>query len=109
MHICAHLQDPLLTVNILTFSLLLLYVQYPEQPVCTSLLFTLLFIKSQYTVFLSLHILLVCTFFYFIAHFTLISLFFTIYMPLCCVTLYNLYSYFLHCPLSGPDSITFHF
>ncbi len=53
-----HLQDPLLTVNILTFSLLLLYVQYPEQPVCTSLLFTLLFIKSQYTVFLFLHILL---------------------------------------------------
>ncbi len=47
-----HLQDPLLTVNILTFSLLLLYVQYPEQPVCTSLLFTLLFIKSQCTVFL---------------------------------------------------------
>ncbi len=28
-----------------------LYVQYHEQPVCTSLLFTLLFIKSQYTVF----------------------------------------------------------
>ncbi len=48
----------MLTVNILTFSSLLLYVQYPEQPVCTSLLFTLLFIKSQYTVFLFLYILL---------------------------------------------------
>ncbi len=95
-----HLQDPLLTVNILTFSLLLLYVQYPEQPVCTSLLFTLLFIKSQYTVFLFLHILLffahliVLHFFYFIAHFTLISHLLTICMPLCCVTLYNLYSYY---------------
>ncbi len=47
-----HSQDPLSTVNIITFSSLLLYVQYHEQPVCTSLLFTLLFIKSQYTVFL---------------------------------------------------------
>ncbi len=120
----------MLTVNILTFSSLLLYVQYPEQPVCTSLLFTLLFIKSQYTVFLFLyillffahlvvfctsflhillsfahlivfctsywflHILLFCTFFYFIAHFTIISTFLTICMPLCYVTLYNLYSYY---------------
>ncbi len=41
-----------------------------------------------------LHILLFCTFFYFIAHFTLISLFLTICMPLCYVTLYNLYSYY---------------
>ncbi len=113
------------TVNIITFSSLLLYVQYHEQPVCTSLLFTLLFIKSQYTVFFFfvhlivflhillfflhiffahlivfctsycfLHILLFCTFFYFIAHFTLISPFLTICMPLCYVTLYNLYSYY---------------
>ncbi len=118
-----HLQDPLLTVNTLTFSSLLLYVQYPEQPVCTSLLFTLLFIKSQYTVFLFLYILLFfahlvvfctsflhillsfahrivfCTsycfaLFYFIAHFTLISPSLTICMPLCYVTLYNLYSYY---------------
>ncbi len=118
-----HLQDPLLTVNTLTFSSLLLYVQYPEQPVCTSLLFTLLFIKSQYTVFLFLYILLFfctsCCFctsflhillsfvhlivfctsycfalFYFIAHFTLISPSLTICMPLCYVTLYNLYSYY---------------
>ncbi len=39
---------------------LLLYVQYHEQPVCTSLLFTLLFIKSQFTgfCFLFLYILL---------------------------------------------------
>ncbi len=41
-----------------------------------------------------LHILLFCTFFYFIAHFTLISPFLTICMPLCYVTLYNLYSYY---------------
>ncbi len=33
-------------------------------------------------------------FFYFIAHFTLISPFLTICMPLCYVTLYNLYSYY---------------
>ncbi len=46
---------------------------YPEQPVCTSLLFILLFIKSQYTVFctsycfalfIPLHILLLFLFFY---------------------------------------------
>ncbi len=98
----------------------------PWTTVCTSLLFTLLFIKSQYTVFLFctsycfLHILLLlfflhilfahpivfCTsycffahlivlhFFYFIAHFTLISPFLTTCMPLCYVTLYNLYSYY---------------
>ncbi len=50
---------------------LLLYVQYHEQPVCTSLLFTLLFIKSQYTVFcfLFLYILLFfCTSCCFFAH-----------------------------------------
>ncbi len=41
-----------------------------------------------------LHILLFCTFFYFIAHFTFISPFLTICMPLCYVTLYNLYSYY---------------
>ncbi len=69
--------------------------------------------------FLSLHILLFfahlvvfCTsycFALFLFHCTFYSYFsfFTIYKPLCCVTLYNLYSYFLHCPLSGPDSITF--
>ncbi len=41
-----------------------------------------------------LHILLFCTFFFFIAHFTLISPLLTICMPLCFVTLYNLYSYY---------------
>ncbi len=41
-----------------------------------------------------LHILLFCTFFYFIAHLTLISHFLTICMPLCYITLYNLYSYY---------------
>ncbi len=38
--------------------------------------------------------LIVLHFFYFIAHFTLISPFLTICMPLCYVTLYNLYSYY---------------
>ncbi len=116
----SHTLGPWITDDIITFSSLLLYVHYHEQPVCTSLLFTLLFIKSQYTVFsffvhlivfctsccffahiivfctsyCFLHILLFCTFFYFIAHFTLISPFLTICMPLCYVTLYNLYSYY---------------
>ncbi len=40
------------------------------------------------------HLIVFCTFFYFIAHFTLISPFLTICMPLCYVTLYNLYSYY---------------
>ncbi len=38
--------------------------------------------------------LIVLHFFYFIAHFTLISPFLTTCMPLCYVTLYNLYSYY---------------
>ncbi len=54
-----------------------------------------------------LHILLFCTFFlYLIAHFTLISPFLTI----CVMLLYIICIFILlHCPLSGPDSITFHF
>ncbi len=71
-------------------------------------LFTLLFIKSQYTfcffsffAHLVLHISLFCTF-YSIAHFIRISLFFSIYMLLCCVTFISLFM-LLHCPLSGPD------
>ncbi len=40
------------------------------------------------------HLIVLHFFFYFIAHFTLISLFLTICMPLCYVTLYNLYSYY---------------
>ncbi len=59
---------------------------------------TLFFFFVQLIVFCTsccfLHILLFCTFFYFIAHFTLISPFLTICMPLCYVTLYNLYSYY---------------
>ncbi len=80
------------------------------QPVCTSLLFTWLFIKSQYTVFLHillffahlivfctsycfLHILLFCTFLFHCTFYSYFS-FFTIYMLLCCVTLYNFYLYY---------------
>ncbi len=85
-----HLQDPLLTVNILTFSLLLLYVQYPEQPVCTSLLFTLLFIKSQYTVFLSLHILL------FFAHLVVFCTSYCFALFLFHCTFYSYFSFFYH-------------
>ncbi len=123
------------TVNIITFSSLLLYVQYHEQPVCTSLLFTLLFIPVHCFFFLFLYILLFflhillfflhislsfahlivfytsyCfALFYFIAHFTLISPFLTICMPLCYVTYTICILIVLHCPLSGPDSIAFHF
>ncbi len=133
-----HLQDPLLTVNTLTFSSLLLYVQYPEQPVCTSLLFTLLFIKSQYTVFLFLYILLFfahlvvfahlfCTSYcllhillsfahLIVLHFFIslhILLLFLLLLPYVCPCVMLLYIIciliILHCPLSGPDSITFHF
>ncbi len=59
------------------------------QPVCTSLLFTLLFIKSPYTGFL---FFLSYCFALFLFHCTFYS-YFTIYMPLCC-TSYNLYSYY---------------
>ncbi len=87
----------------------LLYVQYPEQPVCTSLLFTLLFIKSQYTVFF-LHILLFFAHLivlHFLFHCTFYSYFsfFTIYMLLCCVTLYNFYFYYF---ALSPERTWFH-
>ncbi len=51
---------------------------------------------------LFLHILLFCAF-YSIAHFTLISLFFTIYMLLCYYFYIIVIFILLHCPLSGPD------
>ncbi len=82
---------------------------YPEQPVCTSLLFTLLFIKSQYTVFFSFRFLHIYCFahlivLHFLFHCTFYSYFsfFTIYMLLCCVTFISFFI-LLHCPLSGPD------
>ncbi len=73
-------------------------------------LFILLFIKSQYTV---LHILFVCTSYLFalfiLLHILLyISLFLYLYLYICsCVVLllFNFYTFFLHCPLSGPDLI----
>ncbi len=64
---------------------------------CTSWCFLHIFFAHLIvfcTSYCFLHILLFCTFFYFIAHFTLISPFLTICMPLCYVTLYNLYSYY---------------
>ncbi len=71
--------------------------------ICTSYCFLhiLLFFAHLFcTSYCLLHILLlfahliVLHFFFFIAHFTLISPFLTICMPLCYVTLYNLYSYY---------------
>ncbi len=109
---------------------LLLYVQYHEQPVCTSLLFTLLFIKSQYTVFcfLFLYILLFflhislsfahlivfctsycfCTFLFHCTFYSYFSFSYHMYALVLCY-LYNLYSYCFALSLSGPDSIAFHF
>ncbi len=60
------------------------------------------------------HLIVFCTsycfaLFYFIAHFILISPFLTICMPLCYVTYIICILIVLHCPLSGPDSIAFHF
>ncbi len=52
------------------------------------------FCTSFLHILLSFAHLIVLHFFYFIAHFTLISHFLTICMPLCYVTLYNLYSYY---------------
>ncbi len=88
---------------------------YPVQPVCTSLsslLFILLFIKSQYTVFA--HLTCFCTsylscrscfaLFFIPLHFLLFIPLFYLYICYCVVLLlYNFYS--LHCPLSGPDLI----
>ncbi len=79
---------------------------YKTQLVCTSLSIVL-FIKSQYTV---LHILFVlhflflfhCTFYSYFPSFYFLPI--CIYMLLCGVT----FILFLHCPLSGPDLITFH-
>ncbi len=84
----------LLSPSTLFFSLFFLYILlfFAHLVVfCTSFLHILL---SFAHLIVFLHILLFCTFFYFIAHFTLISPFLTICMPLCYVTLYNLYSYY---------------
>ncbi len=79
---------------------------YPVQPVCTSLLFILLFIKPQYTVFctsycfalfISLHILLLFLLFFYQ------YIYIYIYMLLCCYFYIILIFIILHCPLSGPD------
>ncbi len=70
---------------------------YPVQPVCTSLLFILLFIKSH---ILFLHISL----FFILLHILLLFLFFTyIYALVLCY--FYLIFILLHCPLSGPDLI----
>ncbi len=70
---------------------------YPEQPVCTSLpfVFILLFIKSQYTVFL--HILLFCTSYCFalLFHCTFYSYFSFLPYICSCVVLLLYNSYFL--------------
>ncbi len=80
---------------------------YPVQPVCTSLLFILLFIKSQYTVFahlIVLHFLFYCTFYSLFLFFYLY-----IYIYIYALVLYYFYINFifilLHCPLNGPDLI----
>ncbi len=75
---------------------------YPVQPVCTSLLFILLFIKSQYTVFAHL----ICLALFILLH---ILLFISLFLPTYDLVLCYFYRIFicipLHCPLSGPDLI----
>ncbi len=66
---------------------------YPEQPVCTSLLFTLLFIKSQYTVFVSFRFLHIYCFAHLI--FLHIQNLFLPYICSCVVLL--LYHFLLFC------------
>ncbi len=61
--------------------------------------YSLYYLLSPSTLFCFSHLIVFFTsycfaLFYFIAHFTLISLFFTIYMLLCCVTLYYFYFYY---------------
>ncbi len=99
-----HLQDCYWKTYI--FSSPVFLCTYPEQPVCTSLLFIfiLLFIKSQYSF---LHILLVCTF-YSIAHFTLISLFLPYICSCVVLLLYNSYFVFF-CTVHWADLIWLHF
>ncbi len=69
-------------------------------PSCTSLLFILLFIKPQYTVFCTSY----CFALFIPLHILLLFLFFLPYICSCVVLLlYNFYFIILHCPLSGPD------
>ncbi len=76
---------------------------YPVKPVCTSLLFILLFIKSQYTVFAHL----ICFALFILLHILLfISLFLPyIYALVLCYSYIIFIFILLHCPLSGPDLI----
>ncbi len=116
-HSSTSLRSPLSFIWFSYSQILLLYVQYPEQPVCTSLLFTLLFISLSTlffffcTSYCFLHILLffahliVLHILLFFAHLIVLHIlfhctfysyfsFFAIYMLLCCVTLYNFYLYY---------------
>ncbi len=68
-------------------------------PSCTSLLFILLFIKPQYTVFCTSY----CFALFIPLHILLLFLFFTIYMLLCCYFYIIFFFILLHCPLRGPD------
>ncbi len=76
---------------------------YPVQPVCTSLLFILLFIKSQYTVFAHL----ICFALFILLHVTLYFTFLSIYIYALVLCYFYIIFIFilLHCPLSGPDLI----
>ncbi len=80
---------------------------YPVQPVCTSLLFILLFIKSH---ILFLHILLVLHFSLFYCTFYSLFLFFT-YIYICSCVVLLLYNFLLFCTVHWADLIwsTFHF
>ncbi len=77
-------------------------------PSCTSLLFILLFLKSQYTVLA--HLICFCTSYCFalfiLLHILLLFLFFYhIYALVLCYFYIIFIFILLHCPLSGPDLI----
>jgi len=76
---------------------------------CNTLHFTFTFMHLRfYPKRLFLHILLFCTFFISL-HILLLFLLFLPYVCPCVMLLYIIcILIILHCPLSGPDSITFH-
>ncbi len=110
-------------VHIILFTLLFIkshyYLLSPSTLFFFSFFVHLIVFFAHLVVFLHIslsfaHLIVFCTsycfaLFYFITHFTLISPFLTICMPLCYVTYIICILIVLHCPLSGPDSIAFHF
>ncbi len=84
----------LLRPSTLFFLFLYILLFFAHLVVFLHIFFAHLVVILHILLFFAHLIVIVLHFFYFIAHFTLISPFLTICMPLCYVTLYNLYSYY---------------